>query len=650
MGNKNISRRDFLVGAATTALATTVGGAPMGAVSAAGPRNVEEDKAVTRGEKRYEAVVPDTLDLAERAALSVNALTGAADYKNGYETFQCGHLDWQPNYMSRRFGGPCFQKPVEALPMMRVASGSAQNADVDEKMADFIVNNIDKDGLWWLRAEGRPWQAKTLGGDQVWPVAQGRLISAMLVWHRYTGDDKWLRVAERLVGGLTKIALVNGDRAWFGAKHTPGGWGGDNTPSAAVTGASSERPVLTEPPHVTPYDAALPLRGYSEWYALTGDKKALEMAHKVAAFFFKDTMWRSPYDRERGVWYAHFHTFTMCLMGILEYAIAAQDAKLLRFVANAYENGRPNGIPRIGFFEAVRGGKEPGENGISDEGCAVADMLCLAVRLSEIGVGDYWEDADMYLRNQLIEHQMVDRGLMRQLLSTERESAAEYTIDPMMDETENVLERNVGSFASGTDPTWLYGWWTMCCNANCAVGLYKGWEAIIREADGVAQVNLLLNRASAWLDIDSYLPYEGKVVLRNKSVRKAHVRIPSMADKRAVCCRINGKQIANQWLTQYLVIEPLRRNDVVTIEFPMVETRETCTENTYPKQYIGDFKFNTLVDISPRGERPVLGNMGSDDGASFKVVRGYPIYRRDNYKADKAPMKKVVRYASKVIV
>ena len=27
--------------------------------------------------------------------------------------------------------------------------------------------------------------------------------------------------------------------------------------------------------------------------------------------------------------------------------------------------------------------------------------------------------------------------------------------------------------------------------------------------------NLLLNRASPWMDIDSYIPYEGKVVLKN---------------------------------------------------------------------------------------------------------------------------------------
>lgn len=127
-------------------------------------------------------------------------------------------------------------------------------------------------------------------------------------------------------------------------------------------------------------------------------------------------------------------------------------------------------------------------------------MLRLAIRLSEIGVGDYWEDADQYLRNHLVEHQMVDRKLMEEISA----SGGHYKIDPVMDEANNIIDRNIGAFASGTDPTWLYGWWTMCYNANCAVGLYKGWESITR--------------------------------------RKVHMRIPRMADKKAVECWVNGKR------------------------------------------------------------------------------------------------------------
>lgn len=62
-------------------------------------------------------------------------------------------------------------------------------------------------------------------------------------------------------------------------------------------------------------------------------------------------------------------------------------------------------------------------------------------------------------------------------------------------------------------------------------------KTALRRDIGVAQVNLLLNRAFPWMDIDSHLPYEGKVVLRNKAAQEAFVRIPLWADEEAVLLR-----------------------------------------------------------------------------------------------------------------
>ena len=86
-------------------------------------------------EEYFEAVVPDTLDLAERAALAINALTRAADAKFKYETPRGAHLDHQPAFMSWRNGGLVMQRPIRALPKMRVMSGSTLNSDVDARMS-----------------------------------------------------------------------------------------------------------------------------------------------------------------------------------------------------------------------------------------------------------------------------------------------------------------------------------------------------------------------------------------------------------------------------------------------------------------------------------------------------------------------------------
>src|SRR5437899_3023618 len=114
-----MARRDFLKVGTTAALASALGeGAARG----------EPSEASTQ---TYEAEVPDTLNLAERGGFAVNALTGSADPDYGYESYLGAHFDHRPPYMSHRYCGTCMEKPVQALPMMRVMSGSTLNRDTD---------------------------------------------------------------------------------------------------------------------------------------------------------------------------------------------------------------------------------------------------------------------------------------------------------------------------------------------------------------------------------------------------------------------------------------------------------------------------------------------------------------------------------------
>ena len=98
------------------------------------------------------------------------------------------------------------------------------------------------------------------------------------------------------------------------------------------------------------------------------------------------------------------------------------------------------------------------------------------------------------------------------------------------------------------------------------------------------------------------------------------------------------------------MVEGLGRSDVVKVEFPVPESTEKFSLPSYGRQYTCDFRGSTLVDISPRGDKPVLVKMGSDDGGVFEVRKGYPIYLRDHLKADNAPMKTVERFVASKLV
>ncbi len=655
MDRDSFGRRDFVKTAAIVAAAA--GGASACSTS-------RQPAAPTTS--RYQAEVPDTLDLAARGALALRAITNSADARFLYNTCQGAHLDHQTPYMSWRTGGPCLQKPIHALPGLRLMSGSRVNADMDAKIIEGVTRDIEDDGLWWMKSlKERPWrdvpdrENSVVKGsveavdDRFWPFPHARMMVALMDWHAKDGDSKWLELTERMAASLARMAQKNQDRAWYyqtyDRSNSPVGWG-----------VSPEKSTTVEPDRLNFQVIGNALRAFSRWYAVSGDQLSLELAHGLARFMLKPTMWRGRGEEmsvagEHGRWQGHFHTHTTGLIGLAEYAIASGDPRATRIVNEAYLHARGVGISRIGFFPAVirppqkKQPSDAGAGGTSpqvSETCGVADMIAMAIRLSQAGIGDYWDHVDHYTRNHLVECQMLRRDLLEEIIA----AGPTYDVDRTTETANNVLERNIGAFVSGSDPTWLYAWYTMCCQGNGSLALYEAWEAILDHSDGVVQVNLLLNRASPWMDVDSYLPYEGKAVFKNKTARKLHARVPSWVDKKVVRCRVGQREVSPRWLGNYLILEGLSPADVVQVEFPVAVSSETFTLPSYQRQYTCEFRGSTLVDIGPRPDRPVLVRMGSDDGGVFEVRKGYPIYLRDHMKADRAPLKTVERYAADKLV
>ena len=71
---------------------------------------------------RYEALVPDTLDLQERAALAVAGVTEPTDPLADYEIYFCAYVLANPPMMQHTFDYHCTNKFMEALPLLRMIS------------------------------------------------------------------------------------------------------------------------------------------------------------------------------------------------------------------------------------------------------------------------------------------------------------------------------------------------------------------------------------------------------------------------------------------------------------------------------------------------------------------------------------------------
>jgi hypothetical protein len=113
-------------------------------------------------------------------------------------------------------------------------------------------------------------------------------------------------------------------------------------------------------------------------------------------------------------------------------------------------------------------------------------------------------------------------------------------------------------------------------------------------------VNLLLNRASEWADVNSYIPYEGRVDIHVKRPLTLRIRIPDWVSTEQANCTVDGEPRSLSWDGHNAVMSTLNGGNTVVVTFPMKEqTVETV---------IGGRRFtlirrgNEVVNIDPPGE------------------------------------------------
>ncbi len=532
-----------------------------------------------------------------------------------------------PPYLSDLTGGPPnWGKIAESLVMARLMCGSEENLAIDQKMIEGMLSPpVQRSPN--VYAYSRDYMTI----NPVAPTPLSRAMLALMAVYQLDPNPELRRHLDSLADAHVTAAKYGDDYACY----------------ADLPADTRETGIGVLGYWMDVFVNGCAARALVRWSDLRGDDKYLQPAGQLVNHILRNKYWgyepgpRAVAQAERGHFSGHTHAYTQALMGVLWYAAATGDARLKEFVRSGYEYVRNFGIARLGLF---------------GEGCATGDMTFLALKLSHLGVGDYWDDADQYVRNHLAQLQITDAERLREATRAMpsgrgRVDPREGPLDPFNESADEVVERAVGTFLSDAthptlipEPAFLA---TVCCTGNCIPALYFAWESIVRCEDGVAQVNLLLNRASPWLDIESYLPYEGKVLIRNKTARILSVRIPKWVDQHAVRAHISDRHVEALWAGRYLVFSDLKPGTVVTVTFPVVEATETYTlkwkqsdfwqESTNPgdswqpledpARYMCRFRGNTLIAISPRDEGP-----------------GYPLYLKDALPRSEAPMRQVTRY------
>jgi len=583
----------------------------------------------------YQADVPDTLDLTDNARLAINAFTRMLDPAMDYRFFGNANFVCKPAKLMLSASFECTSKHLESLPLMRLMSGCAFNCDIDNKFMRSRLHLTAKDGFFYSPWSKASWINGHLGGappgedivtrtrqpfESIWE--EGRMILALCMWHQLDGNPLWLELIEKKIDRLTELAMWEGDACHFGRRFYVIGDRG------SVPGPGGVKPDG----QWSLFDLMFGAVGSALYYRLSDHAPALKLARGLALRALNNPAAFS----SSGRWLTnHFHTNTAALISLMNIAEATNDGEMMEFVRREYEFGKALGEPLLGYYPEHVTGADYSDYDVQKWGihktcetCETADMLVLAVKLSRAGVGNYWEDVERLVRNQFVANQIRDTDWVERI-PTDTKWGDDGPQQLWEDETDAV-ERTVGSWAGWALPNDARHFGLMqCCLGNAGRSLYYAWDSIVtRNGDGV-QVNLLLNRASRWVDVDSHLPYEGKVVLKIKDAPRLAVRIPAWTDRGAVTCAVNGAARAVTSSNGRIRIDELRAGDQVTVEFPMRDFTafREIGEGAYALRMKGD----TVIDIDPRGTI-------------------YPLYERSHYAVDRAPIKRVIRFVPKNIL
>ena len=577
--------------------------------------------------KTYEVEIPATLDLAERARLALNAITRCCDVDYDYEIY-----GWKGNPVSRKAvmihtyndynGGQA--KWIQNLPLARQMSGSDMNIEVDRMMMETLFRMIAEDGLYYIPVKGAPWHDAF---DSGWILKQnpnaeqefdswpnGRALMAMVGWFERNPQDESLKAnIERMIDGFLNLATKQDKAAWLPAHFRDGKYPKDVP--CPVKGVLSQGTLL---------------QGVAHYYGLT----KYPPAGKLGAMLVNYWLGPAQVFKENGDWdygqATHFHGTTFAILGLLEWALATNDQVLLKKVAGAYEFGRGGCEMNLGWvpesYPALHANTEP---------CGIGDMTQLAARLSAAGAGDYWEDVERMTRNLLTQSQATDTWFV-QRIADQTPDDTPVTLPLYTDK--DVCDRMIGTWNGMTSSDGHFQPVSShCCTGNAMRGMYHAWKNILTADGETLRINLLLNRASKWADVDSFLPYQGRVDVKMKETMSLMVRIPSwVEDLNTIQVTVGGKDVKGVMKGRYLDLGKIRKGKTAAVRFPLTDTTVkteipwvNLEKNESHKEFFTlHMRGFDVVDIWRRRQQVI-----------------YPFFNNESYRKSDVLWRKVARFA-----
>jgi hypothetical protein len=493
-------------------------------------------------------VRPATLDLREPMSRAVECLIHRMDPSKDYQPwFGVDVVNGRPTNLRHDIWdfGDTAGRFVEGLILARQMIQPDPAMIVAEKrIRRFFESLFDSTGLVY-----NPALKQT---DHMF--AQGSALYALVTEFEERRDPKVRTRIENFIGGLNRVAVQERDYLWF--------------------------PQVATKKGACPHQAAYQILPAVRFYELTGYAPALRFAARLSRWplYHEDTVTPSGVITKTG-WEGHLHAWMDTFSGIIRCARAgAPELDRREITERAYrlfEWVKTNDTSPFGWVADSVGAK-------TCETDTITSAIRLALELIREGHVQYWNDIERFVRNQLVENQFRNLDTL-------------HIADP------EVARGVHGCFESWADPNTLLAVKNSdiegCCINGGIRGLFLASQNAIHETAQEIRVNLLISAATPGLEVASYLPYQGRLVLYPTSGKRIRVRTPDWLNPNNV--RVSGQAgLQSEIESSAVCLKGAVAGPIVLrFEQPEIERTHIVAGRSYRALWRGD----TVVRLLPYG-------------------------------------------------
>ena len=236
------------------------------------------------------------------------------------------------------------------------------------------------------------------------------------------------------------------------------------------------------------------------------------------------------------------------------------------------------------------------------ETCCIRDMIVCAHELILCGYRQYWNDMNLFARNQLMENQVTYTGYVTVDNSKPDEDGITYR---------DIDKRMMGGFTGGSEPNSIsltrFRSIAGCCVGTAPVALKTIWDDCLCYDNGILVCNIPCDRQTDDAVMYSDIPNTGYISIKAKKTIKAGFHLYDWYKNPAFS--VNGKKVTPLYSDGVVYFE-LNEGDNAEVRFD-IET-EAKKEITAGREYTVYWRACDVVDITPHGDHVRLYQRDED--------------------------------------